>query len=43
MLMMKTLGRAALGLVAAMLMSVAPVRAVDTVIIGTVGSPSANL
>jgi ABC-type nitrate/sulfonate/bicarbonate transport system substrate-binding protein len=41
--MMKTLGRAALGLVAAMLMSVAPVRAMDTVIIGTVGSPSANL
>jgi NitT/TauT family transport system substrate-binding protein len=30
-------------LVALMLMSVAPVRAVDTVIIGTVGSPSANL
>src|ERR1700746_1943721 len=43
MRMMKTLGRAALGLVAAMLMSVAPVRALDTVIIGTVGSPSANL
>src|SRR5262249_19621315 len=43
MRMMKTLGRAVLGLVAAMLVSVAPVRAVDTVIIGTVGSPSANL
>src|SRR5262245_44089282 len=43
MRMMKTLGRAILGLVAAMLVSVAPVRAVDTVIIGTVGSPSANL
>ena len=39
MRMMKTLGCAALGLVAAMLMSVAPVRAMDTVIIGTVGSP----
>jgi NitT/TauT family transport system substrate-binding protein len=43
MRMIKTLGRAALGLVAVMLMSVAPVRAVDTVTIGTVGSPSANL
>src|SRR5215469_6156964 len=43
MRMMETLGRAALGLLAIMLMSVAPVRAVDTVIIGTVGSPSANL
>ena len=43
MRMMRTLGRAVLGLVAAMLVSVAPVRAVDTVIIGTVGSPSANL
>src|SRR5499426_2004300 len=43
MRMMKTLGRAVLGLVAAMLVSVAPVRAMDTVIIGTVGSPSANL
>src|SRR5436305_1298902 len=43
MRMMETLGRAALGLVAIMSMSVAPARAVDTVIIGTVGSPSANL
>ena len=43
MRMMKTLGGAVLGLIAAMLVSVAPVRAVDTVIIGTVGSPSANL
>src|SRR5262249_42167785 len=43
MRMMETLGRAALGLVAIILMSVAPARAVDTVIIGTVGSPSANL
>src|SRR5262252_3989225 len=43
MRMMKTLGRAALGLVAAILMSVAPVHAADTVVVGTVGSPSANL
>src|SRR5262245_56602423 len=43
MRIMKTLCRAALGLVAAILMSVAPVRAMDTVIIGTVGSPSAYL
>jgi NitT/TauT family transport system substrate-binding protein len=43
MQMMRTLGRAALGLVAATLISVAPVRAVDTVTVGTVGSPSANL
>ena len=43
MRMMKTFGRAALGCVAATLMSVAPARAVDTVTIGTVGSPSANL
>jgi ABC-type nitrate/sulfonate/bicarbonate transport system substrate-binding protein len=41
--MMKTLGRAALGMVAGTLISVAPAHAVDTVIIGTVGSPSANL
>ncbi len=45
---MRTLGRAALGLVVATLIPVAPVRAVDTgavdtVTIGTVGSPSANL
>jgi NitT/TauT family transport system substrate-binding protein len=43
MRMMRTLGRAVPGLVAATLISVAPVRAVDTVIMGTVGSPSANL
>ena len=40
---MRTLGRAALGLVMATLLPVAPVGAVDTVTIGTVGSPSANL
>src|SRR5256886_1057496 len=40
---MRTLGRAALGLVVATLIPVAPVGAVDTVTIGTVGSPSANL
>src|SRR5260370_20527386 len=40
---MRTLGRAALGLVVATLIPVAPVRALDTVTIGTVGSPSANL
>ena len=43
MRMTRTLGRALPGLVAAALMSVAPVRAADTVIMGTVGSPSANL
>src|SRR5437667_12858164 len=43
MRMMRTLGRTVLGLAVAMLISVAPVRAVDTVIMGTVGSPSANL
>ena len=43
MRMMRTLGRAALGLVVATLIPVAPVGAVDTVTIGTVGSPSANL
>src|SRR5262249_24577454 len=43
MRMMRTLGRGALGLVVARLLPVAPVGAVDTVIIGTVGSPSANL
>jgi NitT/TauT family transport system substrate-binding protein len=41
--MMKTLSHAALGFVLATLLAVAPVRAVDTVIVGTVGSPSANL
>src|SRR5260370_35069654 len=40
---MRTLGRAALGLVVATLIPVAPVGAVDAVTIGTVGSPSANL
>src|SRR5216684_1456797 len=43
MRMMRTLGGAVPGLIAATLMSVAPVRAVDTVVTGTVGSPSANL
>jgi NitT/TauT family transport system substrate-binding protein len=37
------LGRTALGMLVASLLSVAPVRAQDTVVIGTVGSPSANL
>jgi len=40
---MRTLGRAALGLVVATLLPVAPASAADTVTIGTVGSPSANL
>ena len=43
MQMMRTFGRAVLGFAVATLMSVAPARAVDTVTIGTVGSPSANL
>jgi ABC-type nitrate/sulfonate/bicarbonate transport system substrate-binding protein len=43
MRMMRTIGLAVPGLVAASLISVAPVRAADTVIMGTVGSPSANL
>jgi NitT/TauT family transport system substrate-binding protein len=43
MRMMRMLGHAVLGLVAAPLISAAPVRAADTVIIGTVGSASANL
>ena len=43
MRMTRTFGRAVLGFAVAMLMSVAPARAVDTVTIGTVGSPSANL
>ena len=43
MQMMRTFGRAALGFSIATLMSVAPARAMDTVTIGTVGSPSANL
>ena len=41
--MMKPVWRAMLGLAVAALMFVAPVRAQDTVIVGTVGSPSANL
>jgi ABC-type nitrate/sulfonate/bicarbonate transport system substrate-binding protein len=40
---MQTFGRAALAFVVATLISMAPVRAADTVTIGTVGSPSANL
>jgi NitT/TauT family transport system substrate-binding protein len=43
MRMLTTLGRAAVGLAIAAPLSVSPVRAVDTVTIGTVGSPSANL
>ena len=41
--MMKALSHMALGFAMATLLSVAPVRALDTVTIGTVGSPSANL
>ena len=43
MRMMRTFGRAALAIAVATLMSVAPARAADTVTVGTVGSPSANL
>jgi NitT/TauT family transport system substrate-binding protein len=43
MRMMRMFGRVVLGIVFATLISVAPVRALDTVTIGTVGSPSANL
>jgi NitT/TauT family transport system substrate-binding protein len=43
MRMMTTLARAAQGLAIATLLSVLPARAADTVTIGTVGSPSANL
>src|ERR1700680_3792163 len=43
MRMMRTLGHAVLGLVAALLMPIADVRGADTVVIGTVGSASANL
>ena len=43
MRMTATFGRSAGAFVVATLLSVAPVRAVDTVTIGTVGSPSANL
>jgi NitT/TauT family transport system substrate-binding protein len=41
--MTKALSYIALGFVTATLLSVAPVRALDTVTVGTVGSPSANL
>jgi NitT/TauT family transport system substrate-binding protein len=41
--MLRTVGRAALGLAIASLMAVVPAPAADTVTIGTVGSPSANL
>ncbi len=41
--MMNRVWRAMQGLAVATLLSVAPVRAQDTVIVGTVGSPSANL
>src|SRR5256886_17066522 len=40
---MRAIGRAVRGLAVATLMAAAPARAVDTVTIGTVGSPSANL
>jgi NitT/TauT family transport system substrate-binding protein len=43
MRMTQTFGRLAVAFVVATLLSVSPVRAVDTVTIGTVGSPSANL
>jgi len=43
MRMMTTLARAVPGLAIVTLLSVSPVRAADTVTIGTVGSPSANL
>ena len=43
MRMMTTLARAAQGLAIVTLLLVSPVRAADTVTIGTVGSPSANL
>ena len=43
MRMLTMLGRPAVGLAIATLLSVSPVHAVDTVTIGTVGSPSANL
>ena len=43
MRMTQTFGRSAVAFVVATLLSVSPVRAVDTVTIGTVGSPSANL
>jgi ABC-type nitrate/sulfonate/bicarbonate transport system substrate-binding protein len=39
----RAIGRVLLGLVVSTLISIAPMRAADTVTIGTVGSPSANL
>jgi NitT/TauT family transport system substrate-binding protein len=41
--MIRTIGRGLSGLLAVALLTAAPVRAADTVTIGTVGSPSANL
>jgi NitT/TauT family transport system substrate-binding protein len=41
--MIRTIGRGLSGLLAVALLMAAPVRAADTVTIGTVGSPSANL
>ena len=43
MRMTQTFGRSTVAFVVATLLSVSPVRAVDTITIGTVGSPSANL
>jgi NitT/TauT family transport system substrate-binding protein len=43
MRMTRTFGPAALGIAVAILTSMAPARAVDTIIVGTVGSASANL
>ena len=43
MRMMRMFGHAALGFLFATVIAVAPLRAADTVTIGTVGSPSANL
>lgn len=39
----RAIGRVLLGLIVSTLISIAPMRAADTVTIGTVGSPSANL
>jgi ABC-type nitrate/sulfonate/bicarbonate transport system substrate-binding protein len=43
MRMMRTLARAVLSFAVGMVLTVAPLRAQDTVTVGTVGSPSANL
>ena len=43
MRMMRMFGHAALGFLVATVIAAAPVRAADTVTLGTVGSPSANL